>query len=105
MVLAFRRFQTVPGPPWPGLSPHTGCSGCPSAWHPAMVMPLPSQSSLQLLAFLPADLFIPPHPSTFHCSQTLGEALIQHRAPRQLCQKAETERSTRHWNKPLHDPV
>lgn len=35
----------------------------------------------------------------------LGEALIHHRAPRQLCQRSEAERGTQLWNKPLHDPV
>ena len=40
-------------------------TGCPSAWHPGMVMSLPSWSSLQLLAFLPAGFSVPPCPSSF----------------------------------------
>lgn len=43
--------------------PHPGCPGCLSPGQTRRVMPFPSQSPLQLLAFLPADVSIPSCPS------------------------------------------
>lgn len=92
---------TVPSLPLPGLFPHTGHSDCPGR-----VMTFPPH--------LPCSLspcwFLHPSPSLHllrftNPTAVLGEALIQHRPPCQICQKAEMERVTQHWNKPLHDPV
>lgn len=65
-------------------------------------------------ATFPGAPFSPPllHPSQplhhfllANPAAALGEALIQPRAPCQLCQEAEMERGAQHWKKPLHDPV
>lgn len=81
--------------------PHTGHSDCPGR-----VMTFPPH----LLCSLSPCWFLHPSPSLHllrftNPTAVLGEALIQHRAPCQICQKAEMERVTQHWNKPLHDPV
>lgn len=109
MVLAFGWLQTIPSSPLPGLSPPTGCSSLPTSLASqdggAPSLPVfPAVPGISACWRLRPSLFL--HLLWFaNPAAGLGEALIHHGAPCQPCQKAETERGTQHWNKPLHDPV
>lgn len=95
MVLVFGQLQTVPIPLLQGLCPTLALQvfchlsipewGCP---FPPSLPCSPWPFSLLISPSLPVPpLFADP-------TTGLGEALIHHRAPCQLCQKSETERGT-----------
>lgn len=88
------------------LSPAPCCQDCPPHWLSRLSTSLASQNAdTPSLPVFPAAPGLSPcwhlHPSLFrhllwfaNPAAVLGEALIQHGAPCQLCQKAETERGT-----------
>lgn len=101
----FGQLQAVPSPrckarapPWLSRLSHLSVPGWGWPFPPSLLCS-PWPFSLLVSPSLPVPpLFADP-------AAGLGEALIHHRAPCQLCHKSETERGTQLWNKPLHDPV
>lgn len=90
VVLVFGQLQAVPIP-----VPHPGCPGfCHLGMMPRMGIPFPSQPPLQPLAFLLLISPSLPVPPLFADPATgLGEALIHHRAPCQLCPEVRVRKS------------